>query len=161
MRKTKIVSTIGPASESKDMLKALIEAGLDVARLNFSHGTYEEHAARIRTIREAANEVGKHVGIMLDIKGPKIRTGLLEGGQVELVDGATIRLTIDPVERGTAERISISYEGLIDDVHPGAPIRIDDGLIGLRVERVEGHDIVCTVTNGGTLKTEKASTSLA
>ncbi len=137
------------------MLRALIQAGMDVARLNFSHGTYEEHETRIRRIREAAAEVGKHVAIMLDIKGPKIRTGKIEGGQVELVEGAQITLTIDPVEYGTAERVSISYEGLVEDVYPGAPIRIDDGLIGLVVERVEGHDIICRVTNGGLLKDRK------
>ncbi|MCL6446407.1 MAG: pyruvate kinase, partial [Alicyclobacillus sp.] len=85
MRRTKIVCTIGPASESPEMLRALIQAGLDVARLNFSHGSYEEHAARIERIREAAKDVGKHVGILLDIAGPKIRTGKIAGGQVELV----------------------------------------------------------------------------
>jgi pyruvate kinase len=155
MRRTKIVCTIGPASESLDTLKALIRAGMDVARLNFSHGTYEEHATRIQRIRQAAAEVGKHVGIMLDIKGPKIRTGKIAGGQVELVDGSTITLTIDPVEYGTAERVWVSYEGLVEDVYPGAPIRIDDGLIGLVVERVEGHDIVCRVVNGGILRDNK------
>ncbi|QQE78018.1 pyruvate kinase [Alicyclobacillus sp. SO9] len=155
MRRTKIVCTIGPASESPEMLKSLIEAGLDVARLNFSHGTYEEHALRIQRIREAAKAVGKHVGIMLDIKGPKIRTGKIENGEVELQDGDTLRLTIDELEIGTKERVSISYKGLLEDVYPGAPIRIDDGLIGLEVERTEGTDIVCRVTNGGPLKNNK------
>lgn len=154
-RQTKIVCTIGPASESPEMLRSIIRAGMDVARLNFSHGTYEEHALRIERIREAAAEVGKHVGIMLDIKGPKIRTGKIQGGEAELHDGAKIILTIDPIEYGTAERISISYEGLVEDVYPGAPIRIDDGLIGLVVDKVEGHDIHCTITNGGTLKDRK------
>jgi pyruvate kinase len=155
MRRTKIVCTIGPASESPEMLEALIRAGMDVARLNFSHGTYDEHKQRIDRIREAARRVGKHVGIMLDIKGPKIRTGKIQGGQAELKDGATIVLTVDPLEYGTAERVSISYEGLVEDVYPGAPIRIDDGLIGLVVERVEGRDIVCRVTNGGILRDRK------
>lgn len=155
LRQTKIVCTIGPASESLEMLKALIEAGMDVARLNFSHGTYEEHGERIKRIRAAAAEVGKHVGIMLDIKGPKIRTGKIAGGKVELLDGHKVILTIDPVELGTAERVYISYAGLVDDVFPGAPIRIDDGLIGLVVDEVRGHDIICTVTNGGILKDNK------
>jgi pyruvate kinase len=155
MRRTKIVCTIGPASESPEMLRELIRAGMDVARLNFSHGTYDEHRTRIERIRAAAAEVGKHVGIMLDIKGPKIRTGKIAGGQVELTEGAEIRLTAEPLEVGTAERVSISYPGLVEDVHPGAPIRIDDGLIGLVVERVEGQDIVCRVTNGGVLKDHK------
>lgn len=132
-----------------------MEAGMDVARLNFSHGSYEEHGERIRRIRAAAAEVGKHVGIMLDIKGPKIRTGKIAGGQVELLDGHKVTLTIDKVELGTAERVYISYEGLVDDVFPGAPIRIDDGLIGLVVDEVRGHDIICTVTNGGILKDNK------
>ncbi len=155
MRKTKIVCTIGPASESPEMLRKLIKAGMDVARLNFSHGTYEEHALRIERIRKAAVEVGKFIGIMLDIKGPKIRTGKIAGGQVELLDGDKIVLTVDPVEIGTKERVWISYEGLVEDVFPGAPIRIDDGLIGLKVTDVKGHDIHCVVTNGGTLKDNK------
>ncbi|MCL6598032.1 MAG: pyruvate kinase [Alicyclobacillus macrosporangiidus] len=155
MRRTKIVCTIGPASESPEMLEALIRVGMDVARLNFSHGTYDEHKQRIDRIREAARRVGKHVGIMLDIKGPKIRTGKILGGEAELKEGATIVLTVDPLEYGTAERVSISYEGLVEDVYPGAPIRIDDGLIGLVVERVEGRDIVCRVTNGGILRDRK------
>ncbi|WP_206916154.1 pyruvate kinase [Alicyclobacillus suci] len=155
MRKTKIVATIGPASESLETLTRLIEEGLDVARLNFSHGTYEEHAERIRRIREASRKVGKYVGIMLDIKGPKIRTGKIQNGAVELADHDEITLTIDPVEVGTKERVWISYEGLVEDVYPGAPIRIDDGLIGLEVIEVSGHDIRCRVTNGGTLKDNK------
>ncbi|GMA64835.1 pyruvate kinase [Alicyclobacillus fastidiosus] len=155
MRKTKIVATIGPASESVEVLTRLVEEGLDVARLNFSHGTYEEHAERIRRIREASKRVGKHVGIMLDIKGPKIRTGKIQNGAVELEDNDIITLTIDPVEIGTKERVWISYEGLVEDVYPGAPIRIDDGLIGLEVIEVKGHDIRCKVTNGGTLKDNK------
>ncbi|MFB5189594.1 pyruvate kinase [Alicyclobacillus fastidiosus] len=155
MRKTKIVATIGPASESVEVLTRLVEEGLDVARLNFSHGTYEEHAERIRRIREASKRVGKHVGIMLDIKGPKIRTGKIQNGAVELEDNDIVTLTIDPVEIGTKERVWISYEGLVEDVYPGAPIRIDDGLIGLEVIEVKGHDIRCKVTNGGTLKDNK------
>lgn len=155
MRRTKIVCTLGPASDSPEMLQALIEAGLDVARLNFSHGSYEEHALRIQRIREASAAVGKHVGIMLDIKGPKIRTGLIEGGQVEWQDGDRVILTVDPLPYGTAARVSISYEGLIEDVYPGAPIRIDDGLIGLVVDEVVGRDIHCTVTNGGILRDRK------
>lgn len=155
MRKTKIVATIGPASESVETLTRLIQSGLDVARLNFSHGTYEEHAQRIRRIRQASQAVGKHVGIMLDIKGPKIRTGKIQNGQVELEDGAHVTLTTQPVETGTKERVWISYEGLVEDVYPGAPIRIDDGLIGLEVVEVKGQDILCKVTNGGTLKDNK------
>lgn len=155
MRKTKIVCTIGPASESTEILSKLMHAGMDVARLNFSHGTYEEHAQRISRIREAAAKVNKHIGIMLDIKGPKIRTGKIADGSAELQDGAYITLTIDPVDVGTKDRVWISYAGLVEDVYKGAPIRIDDGLIGLEVIEVKGHDIVCVVTNGGTLKDNK------
>ncbi|MDI3257626.1 MAG: pyruvate kinase [Kyrpidia sp.] len=154
MRRTKIVCTIGPASESTDTLEALIRAGMDVARLNFSHGSHEEHARRIARIREASARVGKRVALMLDIKGPKIRTGPIRGGQVDLVDGAQVILTAEPVE-GTAERVSISYPGLPEDVSPGSVIRIDDGLIGLEVTAVRGKDIVCRVTNGGILRDRK------
>lgn len=155
MRRTKIVCTIGPTSESAEMLKTLMRSGLDVARLNFSHGTYEEHSQRIQNIRTAAAEVGKHVAILLDIAGPKIRTGRIQGGEAELIEGKTIVITRNEVELGTAERVSISYKGLVDDVFPGAPILIDDGLIGLVVEHVEGDDIICRVTNGGVLKDRK------
>jgi pyruvate kinase len=155
MRRTKIVCTIGPASESVDMLKKLIQNGLDVARLNFSHGTYEEHAQRIQNIRQAAKEVGKDVAIMLDIKGPKIRTGLVKDGAVELKNDARIVLTTEPIEIGDEHRVSISYAGLPEDVSPGSILRIDDGLIGLVVEKVEGPDIHCRVTNGGILKNRK------
>ncbi|GAX89472.1 pyruvate kinase [Effusibacillus lacus] len=154
MRRTKIVCTIGPASESVEVLTQLIENGMNVARLNFSHGTYEEHAARIRNIREASRIVGKMVAILLDIKGPKIRTGMIENDQTELKTGAMITLTAEDV-LGTAERVSISYKGLPEDVKPGSRLLIDDGLIGLVVEKVEGADILCRVVNGGILKNRK------
>ncbi|MBL0386260.1 pyruvate kinase [Tumebacillus sp. ITR2] len=155
MRRTKIVCTIGPASESVDMLKTLIQNGMNVARLNFSHGTYDEHAARIRNIRQASEELGKPIAIMLDIKGPKIRTGMVRDGAVELQNDAKIILTTEQIELGDENRISISYEGLPEDVTVGSDLRIDDGLIGLIVEKVEGTDIHCRVINGGTLKNRK------
>ncbi|PWK13875.1 pyruvate kinase [Tumebacillus permanentifrigoris] len=155
MRRTKIVCTIGPASESVEILKQLIHNGMNVARLNFSHGTYDEHAARIRNIRQASEEVGKAVAIMLDIKGPKIRTGMVRDGAVELQNDQKIILTTEQIELGDEHRISISYEGLTEDVSPGSDLRIDDGLIGLVVEKIEGPDIHCRVTNGGTLKNRK------
>ncbi|ARU59724.1 pyruvate kinase [Tumebacillus avium] len=155
MRRTKIVCTIGPASESVEMLKTLMQNGLDVARLNFSHGTYDEHAARIQNIRRAAKETGKYVAIMLDIKGPKIRTGLVKNGAVELHNDAALILTTEQIAEGDEHRISISYEGLPEDVQAGSILRIDDGLIGLVVEKVEGTEIHCRVTNGGMLKNRK------
>ncbi|KPC73799.1 pyruvate kinase [Thermoactinomyces vulgaris] len=154
LRKTKIVCTIGPASEDVATLKELIANGMNVARLNFSHGSYEEHGKRIENIRQAAAELGQTVAILLDTKGPEIRTGELKDPSVELIAGEQIILTTEQIE-GDAKRISISYAGLAADVHPGSIILIDDGLIGLRVESVEGTEITCTILNGGTLKSRK------
>ncbi|UWE04474.1 pyruvate kinase [Laceyella sacchari] len=154
LRKTKIVCTIGPASEDVATLKKLIANGMNVARLNFSHGSYEEHGKRIENIRQAAAELGQTVAILLDTKGPEIRTGELKDPSVELIAGEQIILTTEQIE-GDAKRISISYAGLAADVHPGSIILIDDGLIGLRVESVEGTEITCTILNGGTLKSRK------
>ncbi len=154
MRKTKIVCTMGPAISDLAMMRSMIRAGMDVARLNFSHGTHEDHKKVIDMVREASRLEGKIVGIMLDIKGPKIRTGMIENDEVELIDGESIILTTDQV-LGKKERISISYEGLPEDVRVGSIIRIDDGLIGLRVTAIQGNDIHCVITNGGTLKNRK------
>lgn len=154
LRKAKIICTIGPASESVETLKKLIDAGMNVARLNFSHGSHEEHAARIANIRQACQETGRQVAILLDTKGPEIRTGTLAVDAVELVEGKTIVLTTEEVA-GTEERVSVTYENLPDDVHVGSTILIDDGLIGLTVEEIKGNDIVCRIKNGGTLKSKK------
>ncbi|SFI82462.1 pyruvate kinase [Thermoflavimicrobium dichotomicum] len=154
VRKTKIVCTIGPASEQIDVLRKLIASGMNVARLNFSHGTHEEHAKRIQHIRQAAKEEGKTVAILLDTKGPEIRTGDLSVPQVELLAGSKFILTTEPV-LGDEKRVSVSYEGLAEDVKPGSKILIDDGLIGLTVDKVEGTEIYCTVENGGVLKSRK------
>lgn len=154
MRKTKIVCTIGPASESVEKLVQLINAGMNVARLNFSHGSHEEHAGRIKSIREASKTTGKTVAILLDTKGPEIRTLDFEGGQAELQTGNEVIITTEPV-MGTAERFAVSYEGLIDDVHVGSRILIDDGLIGLEVIGMEGKDIRTKVLNSGLVKNKK------
>lgn len=154
LRKTKIVCTIGPASESVNTLKELIANGMNVARLNFSHGSFEEHGNRIKNIRQAARELGQTVAILLDTKGPEIRTGELKEPSVELVAGEQIVLTTEQL-LGDKHRISISYEGLPEDVHPGSSILIDDGLIGLRVDKISGKEITCTILNGGTLKSRK------
>ncbi|WP_340701191.1 pyruvate kinase [Brevibacillus borstelensis] len=154
LRKAKIVCTIGPASESVETLKKLIHEGMNVARLNFSHGSHEEHAARIVNIRRACEETGKQVAILLDTKGPEIRTGTLGVDSVELVEGNRMILTTEEVA-GTAERVSITYAELPRDVKAGDTILIDDGLIGLFVEKVEGNEIVCEIKNGGTLKSKK------
>ncbi|PGS54728.1 pyruvate kinase [Bacillus sp. AFS041924] len=154
MRKTKIVCTIGPASESVEKLVELINAGMNVARLNFSHGSHEEHAARIRSIREASEKTGRTVAILLDTKGPEIRTLDFEGGQAELKTGNEVIITTEPVV-GTAEKFAVSYEGLIDDVHIGSRILIDDGLIGLEVIGIEGNEIRTKVLNSGLVKNKK------
>jgi len=154
MRKTKIVCTIGPASESVEKLVELINAGMNVARLNFSHGSHEEHAARITSIREASKKTGRTVAILLDTKGPEIRTLDFEGGQAELITGNEVIITTEPVV-GTAEKFAVSYEGLIDDVHVGSKILIDDGLIGLEVIGIEGNDIRTKVLNSGLVKNKK------
>lgn len=154
MRKTKIVCTIGPASESVEKLVQLINAGMNVARLNFSHGSHEEHAGRIKSIREASEITGKTVAILLDTKGPEIRTLDFEGGQAELKTGNEVIITTEPV-MGTAEKFAVSYEGLIDDVHVGSRILIDDGLIGLEVIGIEGKDIRTKVLNSGLVKNKK------
>lgn len=154
MRKTKMVGTIGPASESVEMLKQLFEAGLDVARLNFSHGDHKEHGQRIRNIRQAMVETGKNVAILLDTKGPEIRTGVLKQEPIDLVEGETLIITTEQIE-GDATKISVTYEGLVKDVHIGSKILIDDGLIELAVEKMEGKQIFTRILNGGQLKSRK------
>ncbi|MDQ0160191.1 pyruvate kinase [Alkalibacillus salilacus] len=156
MKKTKIVSTIGPASESVETLKKLMNAGMNVARLNFSHGDYDEHLARIENIRQAAQESDSTIGVLLDTKGPEIRTGTFKEDEVELVEGSTVYVTMDEVE-GTAERFSVSYPGLIDDVEPGGKILLDDGLIGLEIVSVNHNDreIETKVMNTGIIKDKK------
>lgn len=156
MRKTKIVCTIGPASETPELLESLIEAGMNVARLNFSHGSHEEHALRIQRIREASEKTGKIVGILLDTKGPEIRTHNMENNGVDLVTGQTIAISMTEV-LGTNETFSITYDHLIEDVNVGSIILLDDGLIELRVTSIDKENglIHTTVENAGTLKSKK------
>ncbi len=156
MKKTKIVCTIGPASENSDTLYDLIQAGMNVARLNFSHGDHEEHLNRIVNIRESAKKAGKNVGILLDTKGPEIRTHNMKDGAIELKQGSTVVVSMKEV-LGTEEKFSLSYAGLIDDVHIGSIILLDDGLIGLEVIEIkkENDEIITKVMNSGTLKNKK------
>lgn len=156
MRKTKIVCTIGPASESVEKLTQLMEAGMNVARLNFSHGDFEEHGARIKNIREAAEITGNNIAILLDTKGPEIRTNNMKDGAIELVSGNDIIVSMTEVE-GTTEKFSVTYEGLIDDVEAGSKILLDDGLIGLEVTKVDkaAGEIHTKILNSGTLKNKK------
>lgn len=156
MRKTKIVCTIGPASESEEMLEKLILAGMNVARLNFSHGSHEEHGARIQRIREVSKRLNKIVGILLDTKGPEIRTHKMENDAIELATGQKIAISTTEV-LGNNEVFSITYDKLIEDVTPGSIILLDDGLIELRVESIdmEAGKIHTTIINAGTLKNNK------
>lgn len=154
MRRTKIVCTIGPASEPVEVLEKMMQAGMNVARLNFSHGTHEEHAGRVKAIRRAAAKTGKNIAILLDTKGPEIRLGYLEREPVELVPGAEVRLTTEDI-RGNEKILPVTYKGLPEDVKPGDRVLIADGLIALQVKGVEGCEIRCKVENGGKLTSQK------
>ncbi|WP_276354186.1 pyruvate kinase [Cohnella caldifontis] len=154
MRKTKIVCTIGPSSESLENIKKLIAAGMNVARLNFSHGDFEEHGRRIQTIRQACRELNKTVAILLDTKGPEIRLGKLKEEPIELIQGETITLTTQEI-LGDKDRIPVTYADLPSDVHVGSTILIDDGLIGLTVEDIQGTEIKCRIVNSGPIKSKK------
>ncbi len=154
MRKTKIIGTIGPASDQVDVLIRLIEAGLNVARLNFSHGSHDEHLKRIESIREASNVSGKNIAILLDTKGPEIRIGQLKEEYVTLREGEKVILTTEQIE-GDEKRISVSYQGLPQDVRKGSIILLDDGLIELMVEKVGDTEITCQIKNGGKLSSRK------
>ncbi|MFZ5640069.1 MAG: pyruvate kinase [Bacillota bacterium] len=154
MRRTKIVCTVGPASENKEILKQMILRGMNVARLNFSHGTHEEHARRLAAVREAAAESGRAVGVLLDTKGPEIRTGVVRGDKIELVTGGTVILTTEEIE-GDAQRFSVSYKKLPGDVKPGDKILMADGLVELQVVSVEGTEIRCKIVNGGKIGSRK------
>jgi len=155
MRRTKIVCTLGPSSSDPGAIRALIRAGMDIARLNFSHGSHEDHARLIRYVREAADEQGKVVPILQDLQGPKIRLGPIENGSVQIRKGQPLTLTSEPVERGTAERVQITYDLLAQDVSVGGRILVDDGLLELQVTDILGTDVVTEVLVGGTLASRK------
>jgi len=152
--KTKIVATIGPASNSKEMLQRLIEDGVDVFRLNFSHGTHEQHAEVFQYIQELNEELGTNICVLQDLQGPKIRIGDLDGGEVFLEKGAEIIITTEEM-LGDVNMVSTTYQGITDDVVTGDAILIDDGKIELRVDRVEGTKIYTKVIYGGSLKPRK------
>lgn len=154
MRKTKIICTIGPVSESEEKLKELLLAGMNVARFNFSHGDHAEHQMKLERARKAAAELGLPLATMQDTKGPEIRLRDFEGGKVYLETGATFRLTTEEI-MGTADRAAISYKNLKSDVEVGKNILIDDGLIELTIRAIEDTDIVCEVINGGYVSNHK------
>ena len=155
MRKTKIVCTIGPASESEEQLRALMLAGMNVARLNFSHGTHEEHKVRIDRIKKVREELGLPVAILLDTKGPEYRIRTFEDGKILLKDGDTFTFTTDEII-GNQERVAVSYKNLHNDLEVGNKIYVNNGLVHFVVEKIEGHDIICKVTAGGELSNRKS-----
>lgn len=153
-RATKIVATIGPASRDPEILGRMIDAGLNVVRMNFSHGTQDDHRQTFEMVRRLAQEKGVSLGILQDLQGPKIRVGRFTDGAVTLVPGGHFIITMDEVE-GNAERVSSTYKGLAADVYPGMILLLDDGTMALRVEHVHGNDIRTTVLIGGVLKNNK------
>jgi pyruvate kinase len=156
VRHTKIVATIGPASRRKDVLEELVRAGVDVVRLNFSHGEPHEHLEVLRAVRQIAAALGRPIAVLQDLSGPKIRTGRLRGGEpVLLRDGARVAITTDESVEGTAERISTTYDPLPGDVQPGDRILLDDGNLELRVLASSGSEVVAEVVHGGLLRQNK------
>ena len=153
-RAAKIVCTLGPATASPERIAQLAESGMDIARLNFSHGDQSDHEQVCRAVRRAAFDTGRTVGVLADLQGPKIRLGRFAAGPVEWRPGDQVRITVDDVA-GTRDRVSTTYKGLADDARPGDRLLIDDGRIGLRVTGVAGSDVVCQVVDGGTVSDGK------
>lgn len=155
MRKTKIICTIGPASESEEMLRKLMLAGMNVARFNFSHGTHAEHEAKFNRVIKLRKELGLPIATLLDTKGPEIRLRNFVDGKIELVEGQKFTLTTDETVEGTQDIVSVTYKDIVKDVKVGGTVLIDDGLIGLRVDNVTDTEVQCTVTNGGPVSNHK------
>ncbi len=153
LRKTKIVCTIGPASENR--MVELMNAGMDVVRINFSHGSYPEQKDKIEKFFEARSQVKKPVAVLLDMQGPEVRTGKLKEAPVELMAGDIFTLVNEDIE-GDKQKVSVSYKKLYEDVNIGTKILVDDGLIELEVTEIKGKDIVCQVVNGGKLGNRKS-----
>ena len=154
IKKTKIVCTLGPVSENEETLRELIKNGLNVCRLNFSHGSHEEHKGRMDLVKKLREELNMPTAILLDTKGPEIRTGKFDAPEVLLEEGQTFTITMKDV-MGNKEMCTVSYKGLANDVKAGDTILIDDGLVGLTVESIEGNKIHCTVQNTGFVATHK------
>ena len=155
MRKTKIICTIGPASEREDVLKKMCQAGMNVARLNFSHGTHEEHLSKIERIKKVREELGLPIAIMLDTKGPEYRIGVFENGKISLRDGDSFTFTTEEII-GNESRVSVSYKKLNEEMNPGDRILVNNGLVIFEVQEVEGCEIHCRVIAGGDLSNRKS-----
>ncbi len=155
-RRTKIVATLGPATDEPDALERLLAAGCDMVRVNFSHGDPETHARRIRMVRAAARELDTDVAVMADLSGPKIRIDRFRDGAVDLQCGQSFTLYArDPAPAGDESGVGVAYLGLVDDVQPGSELLLDDGMVALRVERIQGDAIHCTVLTAGRLSDRK------
>lgn len=157
MKKTKIVSTLGPASTDVDTIVKLINAGANIFRFNFSHGDHPEHLGRMNNVKKAQEITGKHVGLMLDTKGAEIRTTVEKDGKIEFNAGDKVRISMDDSIEGTHEKIAVTYPGLYDDVHVGGHVLFDDGLIDMIIDEKDeaNHELVCTVQNHGLLGSRK------
>lgn len=157
MKKTKIVSTLGPASTGVDTIVKLINAGANIFRFNFSHGDHPEHLGRMNNVKKAQEITGKHVGLMLDTKGAEIRTTVEKDGKIEFNAGDKVRISMDDSIEGTHEKIAVTYPGLYDDVHVGGHVLFDDGLIDMIIDEKDeaNHELVCTVQNHGLLGSRK------
>ena len=154
LKKTKIICTMGPATEREGVLDALIANGMNCARFNFSHGTHPEHQARIAAVREAAKKAGRVISLILDTKGPEMRLGEFADGKVELTKGETFTLTYADTP-GDATHVTVNHKNLWQEVQPGDTLLLSDGLVALRVERIDGKDIVTTILNSGPMSTKK------
>ncbi|HEX23209.1 MAG TPA: pyruvate kinase, partial [Chromatiales bacterium] len=155
-RRTKIVATLGPSTDDPKVLDKLIEAGVDVVRLNFSHGTAEDHMTRAENVRNRARAFGRQVGVLADLQGPKIRIDRFKDGEVMLEDGATFILDASwPADAGTIERVGLTYKDLPNDVKRADLLLLDDGRIELWVDEIKGTEIHCKVKVGGKLSNNK------
>ena len=154
MKKTKIICTIGPASQDPEIIREMIEAGMNVCRLNFSHGSYEEQKQKLMTVVRISEEMKRPVATLLDTKGPEIRLRTFEEGKVTLEEGQRFTLTTKDVP-GTKDMVSVTYENIVNDVAVGGPVLIDDGLIELTVEEITETDLICRVVNGGQVSNRK------
>ena len=155
LRKTKIICTIGPASENEETLTAMCQAGMNVARLNFSHGSHEEHLRRIQLIRSVREKLNLPIAIMLDTKGPEYRIKTFKNGPVTLHDGDLFTLTTEDIQ-GDETRVAVTYSNLTKELFPGDTVLINNGLVIMKVEDVKGNDVICRVQNGGVLSDRKS-----
>ena len=155
MKKTKIICTLGPASESEEVLSKMVEAGMNVARLNFSHGTHEEHLKKMNTIKKVRDKMRAPLPIMLDTKGPEFRIGLFKNGKILLRDGDPFTFTTEEIE-GDKSRVTVSFKGICEQMSPGDKILLNNGLIIFEVVKVEKPNVICKTLIGGELSNRKS-----